>query len=94
MYKHFRNLKILVDYVQVNQNICVKNLAGDKAYEQKCIILLYLKETFKIFKTSYPEDPKIKFCAFSSLRPQYCVLAGASGTYSVCVCTYHQNPKL
>lgn len=28
------------------------------------------------------------------LRPKNCVLAGASGTHSVCVCQIHQNPKL
>jgi len=34
------------------------------------------------------------FSSFASLRPQWCILAGASGTHSVCVCTYHQNSKL
>ena len=28
------------------------------------------------------------------LRPKHCILAGASGTHSVCVCTIHQNVKL
>jgi hypothetical protein len=28
------------------------------------------------------------------LRPKECVLAGGSGTHSVCVCTIHQNMKL
>ena len=31
---------------------------------------------------------------FSKFRPQHCVLAEASGTQSVCVCTIHQNVKL
>jgi hypothetical protein len=31
---------------------------------------------------------------FASLRPRNCIMAGASGTYSVCVCTIHQNVKL
>lgn len=31
---------------------------------------------------------------FAELRPPNCVLDGASGTHSVCVCTYHQNVKL
>ena len=26
--------------------------------------------------------------------PKWCVLAGSSGTHSVCVCTYHQDMKL
>lgn len=37
------------------------------------------------------EIGRSKFCA---LRPKWCIIAGASGTYSVCVCTYHQNAKL
>ena len=34
------------------------------------------------------------FSKFTELRPPYCVLAGASGTHCVCVCTIHQNVKL
>ena len=37
---------------------------------------------------------KIGFSKFAELRPRYCVLAGASGTHSVCICTIHQNVKL
>lgn len=36
----------------------------------------------------------IGFSKFAELRPKYCILAGASGTHSVCVCTIHQNVKL
>ena len=31
---------------------------------------------------------------FVSLQPNWCVLAGGSGTHLVYVCTYHQNVKL
>lgn len=31
---------------------------------------------------------------FATLRPPECVLAGASGTHTVCVCAIHQNFKL
>ena len=31
---------------------------------------------------------------FCDLRPKWCVMVGASGTHSVCVCTIHQNVKL
>ena len=34
------------------------------------------------------------FRKFAELRPKHCILAGASGTHSVCVCTIHQNVKL
>lgn len=52
-----------------------------------------LKELHTLFKKSYPDHP-ISFSVFAKLRPQYCVLAGARGTHSVCVCTIHQNCKL
>lgn len=34
------------------------------------------------------------FSKFAELRPRNCVLAGASGTHTVCVCAIHQNVKL
>lgn len=37
---------------------------------------------------------KIGFSKFAELRPKHCVLAGSSGTYTVCVCTHHENVKL
>ena len=37
---------------------------------------------------------KVGFSKFAELHPPYCVLAGASGTHSVCICTIHQNVKL
>ena len=46
-----------------------------------------------MFKDEHPEE-RIGFSKFASLRPKHCILAGASGTHSVCVCTYHQNVKL
>jgi len=46
-----------------------------------------------MFKEKYPQYP-IGSSKFAELRPKWCVLAGASGTHSVCVCTTHQNIKL
>ena len=37
---------------------------------------------------------KVGFSKFAELRPRHRILAGASGTHSVCVCTIHQNVKL
>ena len=34
------------------------------------------------------------FSKFAELRPKWCVLAGSTGTHSVCVCSIHQNAKL
>lgn len=50
-------------------------------------------EAFLSFKDKNPML-KIGFSKFAELRPRNCVLAGSSGTHSVCVCTSHQNVKL
>ena len=46
-----------------------------------------------LFKEKHPLV-KIGFSKFCSLRPKWCVIAGSSGTHSVCVCTIHQNTIL
>ena len=71
------------DYVSISRNI----------HKQKRLILSNLNELYANFKTRYP-DTKIGFSKFCQLRPKWCVIAGSSGTHSVCVCTYHQNMKL
>ena len=60
---------------------------------QKRLILCNLKELYQLFKEKYPHE-QVGFSKFAELRPRQCVLAGASGTHSVCVCTIHQNVKL
>ena len=52
-----------------------------------------LREVHHEFKERFP-DCKVGFSIFAELRPKHCVLAGANGTHSVCVCTVHQNVKL
>ena len=52
-----------------------------------------LRELYHSFKNSHPEV-KVGFSKFAEMRPGHCVLAGASGTHSICVCTIHQNVKL
>ena len=66
---------------------------GHKVHKQKRLLLSNLKETFRSFKDKYP-DIKVSFSKFSELRPKHCVLPGASGTHSVCVCAHHENVKL
>ena len=73
--------------------ISVRDESGNKVLEQKRLVLGNLREIYQKFKES-ENHPDIGFSTFCSLRPQNCVLAGSSGTHSVCVCTYHQNPKL
>ena len=52
-----------------------------------------MREAFEEFKSKFPNH-KVGFSKFAELRPKHCVLAGVSGTHTVCVCTIHQNVKL
>lgn len=66
---------------------------GQRVHMQKRLILSNLKEAYQLFKDRFSNE-SIGFSKFAELRPKHCVLAGASGTHSVCVCTIHQNVKL
>ena len=77
----------------MKETVNVRDSNGEKVKHQKRLVLSNLKELHAAWKTSNPEK-KIGFSTFAALRPKWCVLAGASGTHSVCVCKYHQNPKL
>lgn len=39
-------------------------------------------------------DCRVGFLKFASLRSQHCVLAGSSGTHTICVRSMHQNVNL
>ena len=69
------------------------SVLGRKEHRQKRLILCNLKEAYEQFKAKHP-GTKLGFSTFAMLRPRECVLAGASGTHTVCVCTLHQNTKL
>ena len=77
----------------MKETVNVWDSNGEKVKYQKRLVLSNLKELYAAWKTTNPEK-KIGFSTFAALRPKWCVLAGASGTHSVCVCKYHQNPKL
>lgn len=74
------------DFVSVKKN-------GERVHVQKRLLLVNLKELYTLFKEKYPLI-KCSFSKFATLRPKHCVLAGASGTHSVCVCAIHENVKL
>ena len=74
------------DYVSVRTS-------DGRVHAQKKLILCNLRELYQLFKDNYLNE-KIGFSTFASLCPKHCVLAGGSGTHSVCVCTFHQNVKL
>ena len=63
---------------------------GNKKHMEKRLLLCNLKELYSAFKQRHA-DVKIGFSKFCSLRPNWCAFAGAAGSLSVCVCTYHQN---
>ena len=66
---------------------------GRNQYKQKHLLLCNLKELYTAFKEKH-RDIKIGFSKFCSLRPKWCMIAGANGTHSACVCTQHQNAIL
>jgi hypothetical protein len=70
------------DYISIK-------VSGVKIHEQKQL-LCNLKELYSYFKNSHP-GVKVGFSKFASLRPRNCIMTGASGTHSVCVCTIHQK---
>ncbi|KYM94585.1 hypothetical protein ALC62_14783 [Cyphomyrmex costatus] len=74
------------DVVSVKKN-------GVRTNVQKRLLLIDLKGLHVLFNESNPENT-LSFSAFAKLRPKHCILPGASGTHSMCVCTIHQNCKL
>lgn len=54
-----------------------------RVHEQKRLLLNNLKELHALFKEKN-SSVKVSFSKFATLRPKNCVLAGASGTHSVC----------
>lgn len=72
--------------------VSVKQLNGKRICKQKRLALSNLNEVYALFKEKYCD--KIGFSKFAELRPKQCVLAGSSGTHTVCVCSIHQNFKL
>ena len=61
--------------------------------KQKQLVLCILREMHAAFKEKYP-NVKLGFSKFCTFWPKWCVLAGSSGTHSVCVCSTHQNAIL
>lgn len=73
--------------------LSVRKANGSRELVQKILILCNFAELYQLFKTTYHEA-KIGLSKFCQLRPQNCVLAGSSGTHTVCVCIYHENVDL
>jgi hypothetical protein len=75
------------DYISIK-------VSGVKIHEQKWLLLCNLKELYSYFKNSHPGAKQSRFFEFCILASQKRIMASASGTHSVCVCTIHQNVKL
>ena len=66
---------------------------GWNVHKQKGLVLCNISELYSAFWDKY-SDIKIRLFKFCTQRPKWCVLAGSSGTHSVCVCSTHQNAVL
>ena len=53
-------------------------------FRQKRLLLCNLNELYSEFKNTNP-NIKIGFSKFCELRPKWCILAGGTGTHTVCV---------
>ncbi len=73
--------------------VSIKTVGSERIHAQKRLVLCNLKEAYQQFKSENPST-KLGFSKFAEFRPKQCVLAGSSGTHSVCVCQIHQNTKL
>ena len=65
--------------------VSVRLTNGDKVKMQKQLVIANVKEIYSTFKELHTVS-KVGFSAFATLRPQWCLLAGSSGTHFVCVC--------
>ncbi|XP_066590497.1 uncharacterized protein [Prorops nasuta] len=85
--------EISINMPGIKDYVSIRNENGKREHIQKRLILCNLKELYQLFKIRY-SNCQIGFSKFASLRPQHCVLAGSSGTHTICVCSIHQNVKL
>ena len=79
----------LVAKCHVKKTVCIAKWV----HKQKCLVLCNLRDMYADFKEKYPHV-KLGFSKFCTFWPKWCVLAGSSGTHSVCVCSIHQNAIL
>ncbi|KAJ8677176.1 hypothetical protein QAD02_012963 [Eretmocerus hayati] len=80
--------------IQPGKNDYVPVLINRERVEiQKKLLSCNLKECYQSFKDEHPEV-SVGFSRFAEALPPYVILAGATGTHTVCVCKIHKNFKL
>ena len=70
----------------------IQQISGKKVYvsiakgvhKQKRLVLCNQREMYAAFKEKYP-NVKLGFSKFCIFQPKWCVLAGSSGTHSMCM---------
>ena len=77
----------------LKDSITVINKDGVRRKIQKMLLTENISELHYLFQQQYP-NIRIGLSKLFELRPRWCIFAGAPGTHNVCVCIYHQNPKL
>ena len=70
--------------------VSVEKDDGSREHVQKKLIPCNLSELYVNFKAQH-STVKIRLSKFSQLRPRNCILAGASGTHTVCVYVHHET---
>lgn len=85
--------RVSVNMPGIKDYVSIRDQDNKRVHVQKRLVLSNLKELFHYFREEN-SNTVIGFSLFASLRPKNCVLAGASGTHTVCVCSIHQNVKL
>ena len=81
-----------------NSDECSRQLPGAKDYisvgkkllVSKRLVLCNLHELYSAFKKKH-FNHNVGLSKFPSLRPKWCIVAGAAGTHAVCVCTAKVN---
>ena len=74
------------DYVSVSKGIHKQKLRNLQKSLQLAKVVYYFQRKH--------QNVNIGFSTFCALRPKWCVLAGSKVTYSVFICSTHQNVML
>ena len=66
--------------------VSVLGADGKRVHQQKRLLLCNFREAYSEFKVHH-DGLKVGFSKFAQLQPKEYIIAGGSGTHSICVCT-------